>query len=164
MGINYSSFKKFGKEVHLLFGEPILKEHVDNHSEGKFHLDFNGLLASRLGNLVYEIDGKDVEKRKSIFSIKMKTSLLVLLVPGIIGMLIHLPFYLPIKLFTELRFKKSGHYDSVVASLLILLYPFYLLLMFLILLPLSSPSALLLFVLLPLFARCALEVKYQFDY
>ena len=147
-----------------MFGDPILKEQVSNHSEGKFHLDFNGLLAARLSKLVYEIDEKDAVKRKSIFSIKKKSSLLFLLIPGILGMLVHLPLYLPIKLFTELRFKKSGHYDSVVTSLLIMLYPVYLLVVFLLLFPPSGPLALIVFVLLPILAKCALEVKYQFDY
>jgi 1-acyl-sn-glycerol-3-phosphate acyltransferase len=164
MGINYSSFKKFGKEIHLQFGEPILKEHVDNYSEGKFHLDFNGLLAARFRKLVYEIDEKDVEKRRSIFSIKKSASLLLLFIPGIIGMLVHLPLYLPIKIFTEFRFKKSGHYDSVVTSLLLILYPVYLLLVFLLLIPSLGLAALTVFLFLPLLARCALEVKYQMDY
>lgn len=164
LGFNYSSFKKFGKDVHLHFGEPILKEAVENKTEGKFHLDFNSVLAERLGKLVYEIDSKDAGKRKTVFSIKKTASLFLLLIPGIIGMLAHLPLYLPIKTFTELKFKKSGHYDSVITSLLLVLYPLYLLIMFFVLFPHLGWLAIGLFIMMPLLAKCTLEVKYQLDY
>src|SRR5690606_8940326 len=42
LGINYSKFFSFGKEVHLLFGNPISSEIISKeNSEGKKHLDFN---------------------------------------------------------------------------------------------------------------------------
>jgi 1-acyl-sn-glycerol-3-phosphate acyltransferase len=163
LGINYSSFKKFGKEVHLLFGEPILKAELNHGSEGKFHLELNSLLSERLKTLVYEIDENDKEKRRKIFSIKKKMSLLFFIVPGIIGLLAHMPLYLPVKIFAEIRFKTSGHYDSVVTTLLLLFYPFYLLMTILILLPIFGSFAFGVLLIMPLLAKCTLETKYQLD-
>jgi len=56
-GINYSSFSKFGKNLHLNFGETISAEQVDwKSNNGKSILDFNDLLRNQLKGLVYEID------------------------------------------------------------------------------------------------------------
>jgi 1-acyl-sn-glycerol-3-phosphate acyltransferase len=164
LGFNYSSFKKFGKEVHLNFGIPILKEMIDNSSEGKLHLDFNNLLASELKKLVYEIKPGDLEKQEQVFSIKKDPSAILLLIPGLLGILVHLPLFLPVKLFTEARFKKSGHYDSVLTTLLLLLYPVYLILVFFIMYPFTGPLSLLVFIIMPLLAKCSVALKYQFNY
>jgi hypothetical protein len=49
------------------------------------------------------------------------------------GWVLHAPLYYPIKAFTHIRFKNSGHYDSVLHSLLLLSYPLYIMALILIL-------------------------------
>src|SRR5206468_2914871 len=35
VGLNYSSFKKFGKEIHLVFGKPIKELSIPEENQGK---------------------------------------------------------------------------------------------------------------------------------
>lgn len=160
---NYSSFKKFGKEVHLFFGEPIDRNSVlQQESEGKQLLAFNEQLNEQLKKMVYEIDEKDKLTIRKLFSIKIRPSFYFLLLPAIIGWLLHAPLFYPCKLFAE-RFRKTGHYDSVISSLLLLLYPVYLLLLILIGFYFFGWFTLLLIVLLPFTAWACVQVKYQLD-
>lgn len=164
LGFNYSSFKSIGKEVHLLFGEPILSTDIDLQApEGRQWQQFNQLLHTQLQQLVYEIDEKDNAKRRKLFSIHKTASLYLLLLPALAGALLMLPLWLPIRIFTDLRFGKSGHYDSVLHSLLVMGFPLYLLLLLLIGLCFAGPWALVLLPLLPFLAWAAVQVKCQLD-
>ena len=128
VALNYSSFKKFGKEVHLFFGEEITADAVDARtSHGKQLLDFNSLLQNQLQQLVYEISPKDKARLHHFFPAKRNSAFYLLLVPAIAGFILHTPLFYLCKAFTELRFKNSGHYDSVLTSLLLIGYPFYIL-------------------------------------
>ena len=149
-GINYSSFKKFGKEVHIYFGEPIPP--IQDSSEdlnGKEINGFNERLEHELKKLVYEIDQNDKEQKRTFFKPNSNPLNILLFIPAAIGFLVHAPLFLFCKLFTDLRFKRSGHYDSVLHSLLILFYPIYLLLIFFILMPFTITWALLSLIVLP---------------
>ncbi|MFL5738734.1 MAG: 1-acyl-sn-glycerol-3-phosphate acyltransferase [Flavisolibacter sp.] len=129
---NYSSFKKFGKEMHLFFGEEIGSNSVlQEETEGKRLLAFNENLEHQLKQLVYEIHPEDRMRVKKIFPIKRTASFYFLLVPAICGWLLHAPLFYLAKTIAS-RFKNSGHYDSVLHGLLILSYPVYLLLIFII--------------------------------
>jgi len=126
VALNYSSFKKFGKEVHLFFGEEISADTIDaTTSQGKQLLDFNFLLQAQLQQLVYEIDEPDKVKWRQFFAVKRTAAFYLLLLPALAGFLLHAPLFYLCKLFTKLFFKHSGHYDSVLTSLLIITYPFY---------------------------------------
>ncbi len=58
VGFNYSSFKSFGKDVHIYFGQPFSKEIIQqNTSHGTQLLGFNTVLQKELKTLVYEIKG-----------------------------------------------------------------------------------------------------------
>ena len=127
MGINYSSFRIFGKNVIINFGELITAEKFDyNLSEGKTISDFNLKLEKQLKNLVLEIEPADKEKIRKIFfrpqSLIKKT---LLFIPAIAGWLLHAPLYFPIILLIKNR--AMDHYDSIVVGLLFILYPIYLL-------------------------------------
>jgi 1-acyl-sn-glycerol-3-phosphate acyltransferase len=162
VGFNYSSFKKFGKEVHLHFGESIQPAPIlDEGTEGRQLLAFNGELKNQLQQLVYEIDPHDKATVHNIFSIKKRPSFYVLLLPAIIGWIAHAPLFYPCKIFAH-RFKGTGHYDSVLNSLLLLLYPIYLLVILFLLFSIQAAYALCV-LLLPFTARACVEVKYQAD-
>lgn len=154
VGLNYSSFKWFGKTLHLNFGEIFSYRQFDpTVSNGKLLLEFNDRLNDQFKKLVYELDIKDKHAVGRTF--KRSRSFLeyaLLAVPALIGWLLHAIFYYPIKLFCDFRFERSSHYDSVLHSLLVLLYPVYLLLFFLVILPSGLTAALTTTILMPFFA------------
>ncbi|HTM91377.1 MAG TPA: 1-acyl-sn-glycerol-3-phosphate acyltransferase, partial [Flavisolibacter sp.] len=126
---NYSSFSKFGKEVHLFFGSPIVRDAVLQHeTDGKLFLSFNEQLNSQLQKMVYEIEPSDKRTIRKVFSIRPKPSLLFLMIPALIGWIVHALLFYSCKLFAEF-FRKTGHYDSVLISTLLLIYPIYFLLL-----------------------------------
>src|SRR6476661_8892660 len=97
--LNYSSFRKFGKEMHIHFGEPIDASVVlEQRSEGRKFLSFNEQLREQLQRLVYEIHPGDTEKRRRLFSIERKSSFYLLLLPDIVGWLLHFPLFYTTKL------------------------------------------------------------------
>jgi 1-acyl-sn-glycerol-3-phosphate acyltransferase len=160
-GINYSSFQKFGKEVHLYFGTPIDKDVVLQHdSDGKLLLAFNEQLNSQLQELVYEVDSKDVHGIREKFPGKMKPSFYLLLIPALVGCILHAPLFYPVKLLAH-SFRNSGHYDSVLTSALLFLYPPYFLLVVLLAFLFSCWIAILAVVVLPISAWACTQVKFQ---
>jgi 1-acyl-sn-glycerol-3-phosphate acyltransferase len=160
---NYSSFKKFGKEVHLLFGEPIDRDNVLQYeTEGKQFLAFNEQLNSQLKEMVYEIDRDDRRTIRKVFSIQPKPSLYFLLLPAFAGWILYAPLFYLCKLIAE-RFKETGHYDSVLTSLLLLLYPFYFLLLLLIGFNFNLWAGLGLIIVLPFSSWACVQVKYQLN-
>lgn len=157
LGINYSSFKKFGKIVHLNFGDIINPDQFSrNQSDGKLIAEFNYQLKSQLTNLVYEIESDDILKVHQIFS--PHTSVIVriiLAIPALLGFILHAPLVYAI----HYRIKKDAvdHYDSVMVGLLFLLYPFYLVIVSIIFLFICGSKALWLFLLMPLTALSLLH-------
>ncbi len=125
VGINYSSFRRFGKNVFLNFGPVISKEDIDlTEADGLQHQAFNKKLQSELAKLVMEIP-KEADKKVLI----VKSSLfkkILLAIPAAIGYLVHLPLYLPTKKFIWKRTHDNDHFDSVIMTLLLVTYPLYL--------------------------------------
>jgi 1-acyl-sn-glycerol-3-phosphate acyltransferase len=160
---NYSSFGKFGKELHLYFGETITAESISENGEGKKLLQFNQLLNEQLKKMVYEISPDDEEKIRQSFSIRKETSFYFLLIPAIAGFLLHFPLFFLCKILTEWKFKSSGHYDSVLTSLLILSYPVYLLICVGIGFSLCAVCGALLIFIMPFTAWAAVQLKYQLN-
>ena len=160
LGINYSSFRKFGKIVHLNFGDFIFKEAIQEElSSGKALIEFNAALKNQLQDLVYEIKKEDTETVKKIFRIKTNPLKKVLLfLPALLGFLFHAPIYYAIILIIKDRAK--DHFDSIIVGALFLFYPVYLLLFVLItFLITSSIYSLLLLFLMPLTALSLLYFK-----
>ena len=160
LGINYSSFRKFGKIVHLNFGDFIFREDIQEElSSGKALIEFNAVLKNQLQDLVYEIKKEDTETIKKTFGIKSNPLKKVLLFfPAIIGYFLHAPFYYAIILIIKDRAK--DHFDSIVVGALFLFYPVYLLVCVLIAFLVSSGNySLLLLFLMPLTALSLLHFK-----
>lgn len=129
--INYQSFTRFGKNIHLSFGNMIEKDDVDlNNGFGKSVLQFNEILRNELQPMVYEIADTDVQKRKSLMVKRIPILIKIgLAIPALAGWLLHLPLWWPVKLFAKNYGAKNDHYDSLMVGLLFVLYPIYLLLM-----------------------------------
>lgn len=130
VGINYSSFTRFGKNVFLRFGEPITSADSSSaDSDGFRNLSFNAKLEAQLKQLVIEIPKTDRAAQESQLVIKISPlKKIALTIPAAIGWLLHMPLYLPIKAFTWQRTRHNDHYDSVMIALLLISYPLYLLL------------------------------------
>ena len=158
---NYSSFRKFGKEVHLFFGDPIDRSMVlRNDSDGKSLLAFNDQLNEQLKKLVYEINADDTLTIQNVFSIKLKASFYFLLLPGLIGWILHAPLFYLCKLLSE-SFRYSGHYDSVLSAMLLLSYPFYYLFLVVCAFGINIAVGIPAMLIIPLTAWACTQIKYQ---
>ena len=128
MAFNYNKFRSFGKNVFINFGEPIDKEAILQHlSDGKLFSSFNEQLQQQLEQLVYEIDADDVQKQKEKFYVHQPLLKRILLaLPALAGWILHVPFFYTAKALTK-KYFNNDHFDSALASMLMLAYPLYLL-------------------------------------
>jgi len=166
VGINYSSFRRFSKNVFINFGEAMTMHDFDlNHGHGIRYQSFTNKLQQQFEKLVFEIDKNDVQKQKEL--LERRPSLLariILFIPAAIGFIVHAPLYLPIKSFTYKRTWNNDHYDAVMVALLLFLYPLYLLILIstAILMTKNFYFLLLVFVL-PFTAWSYIQLKAQLD-
>lgn len=130
VGINYSSFSRFGKNIFLNFGEIITATDIINGgADGQRHLAFNNKLKSELEKLVFEIPAGNKELRQEKLAVKISLEKRILLsLPALLGWLLHLPLFLPVKQFSRQKTKGTDHYDSVITGILLITYPLYLIL------------------------------------
>lgn len=166
VGINYSSFRRFGKNVIINFGEIIVREDILwNSSEGMRYQAFNNKLLQQLNSLVFEINNQDKEKKQILLE-KKPTGLSKVLFafPAFIGWLTHVPLYLPVQKITYKKTAHNDHFDSIMAAVLLVTYPFYLLFIsFAAFYFTGSFFSFLLLFFLPLTAWCYVQVKPQLD-
>ncbi len=166
LGINYSSFRRFGKNMFINLGEMITAEEFDRSvTDGVRHQQFNNKLQQQLQALVYEIPQNDKEKQASLLSVKIPLlKKIILSFPALLGWLLHLPVFLPVKSFTWKRTHDNDHYDSVMTGILFILYPLYLLLIAIVLfISTHSWYSLLVFLFLPFTAWSYTQLKPQLD-
>lgn len=163
LGINYSSFRFFGKNVFLNFGEMITKEMFDfGQMKGKLINDFNEKLNAQLQSLVLEVDKNDSEKlRKYFFIPQTSFKKIILFVPAIVGFIVNAPLYF--LMHFVIKNKADDHYDSVITGILFFLFPVYVLAITLIVFfATKNFYSFLLLALLPFCAWSYLQIKTQF--
>lgn len=127
VGINYSSFFCFGKNIFLHFGD-ILEARQAGYpaADGHRHQSFNNLLAGQLQQLVFEIPVNDRPLQEQRLMVRQSAGKKILLfLPALCGWILHAPLYYPVKWFTFQRTRDTGHYDSVLNGILLITYPFY---------------------------------------
>jgi len=166
VGINYSSFRRFGKNLFINFGEIISQKDFDLHeADGKKFQAFNQKLEHELHELVFEIDKKDISKQKQLLEKKPSlVSKILLFIPAVIGWLVHAPLFLPIRSFVIKRTRNNDHYDSITVAMLLFFYPLYLILLILIAILLTSNFYFLILIFaLPFTAWSYVQVKGQLD-
>ena len=166
VGINYSSFRRFGKNIFINFGEIITKNDIEwEIAEGLRYQSFNNRLREQLSQLVFEINNADKKKQEKLLERKPAIAERILLfVPAAIGWLTHIPLYLPLKKYIWKKYCHSDHYDAVLMGLLLITYPFYLL--FIVLLLFVSIKSWWVFTLLSIFPFTAwsyTQLKGQLD-
>ena len=166
LGINYSSFERFGKNVFVNFGEFIDAKDIDlSAPDGARNQEFNSKLQAQLQQLVYEIKKDDKEKIRQLLEIKPSLAKRILLfIPAIIGFIVNAPLYLLLRSFVKKKAGGTGHYDSVMMGLLLITYPLYLLLIVLITY-LFAKTALVwwLLLIIPFTAWSYVQLKEQLD-
>jgi len=167
VGINYSSFTRFGKNLFVNFGTIFTANDFDkNSSDGAWNQVFNNRLQQELSPLVFEIEKKDKKRQKELLEIDLSLFTKILLaIPAAIGWLIHAPLYLPIKHWVHKKYNNSGHVDAMQIVLPLFIYPFYLLLIiFLLFFTLNTYWVFLLIIILPFTAWSYVQVKGQLDH
>lgn len=166
VGINYSSFRRFGKNMFINFGDMITMNDIDmSQPDGSLYQSFNTLLEQQLKQLVFQIDKKDKEKQQALLQKKpSRLKRIFLLLPAFIGFITHWPVYMPVRNFTLKRTRHNDHYDSVMTGILLFAYPAYLLLLTWIFFMLSgSWYVFMLWLLLPFTAWSYVQLKPQLD-
>lgn len=164
VAINYSSFTRFGKNIFIHFGKPITSVKIDlTAPDGVRNLAFNKLLLEELAKGVMEIPKDDIATQKEQLTVPVPLwKKILLFIPAVAGWLLHAPLFLPVKSFVWRRTRDNDHYDSVMVSLLLLLYPLYAIAVALAgVLLFSNWIMLSLLLVLPLTARCVVELKQQ---
>ena len=166
VGINYSSFKRFGKNLFVNLGNIFMANDLDkNLSDGVWYQVFNNRLQEELRPLVYEIEKEDKARQKELLKIEIPLfTKIFLAIPAAIGWLVHAPFYLPIKYWVHKKYEDSGHVDAMQITIPLFIYPVYLLLIVLILFfVLKTWWVIFLFIFLPFTAWSYVQLKGQLD-
>lgn len=166
VGINYNSFRSFGKNIFLNFGEFIMKDDFNFvNADGLRHQSFNVKLQEQLEQLVFEIPQDDKERKKNLLKINIGIFTKILLfIPALLGFITHAPLYIPAKFFTVNKTKSTDHHDSVILSILLFSYIFYLLIItFVLWMITGSWWIFLLLIAMPFTAWSYVQLKSQFD-
>jgi 1-acyl-sn-glycerol-3-phosphate acyltransferase len=162
LGINYSSFRSFGKNVFLNFGNIIsIHDFPNDIPFGRYLKEFNEKLSGELENLVFEIDKNDRKKAAGYFQINQSLIKRILLfIPAIIGLVTAFPLYFIFHLIIKKR--AQDHYDSVMTGLLFFFYPLYILVIMLAVYFITmNVYSFLLVLILPFGAWSYLQMKTQ---
>jgi 1-acyl-sn-glycerol-3-phosphate acyltransferase len=166
VGINYNSFKKFGKNVKLFFGESIVSVDANaNKSHGRSIQSFNNNLLQQLQGFVFEINAKDEAALQGKFYVAQPLLKKILLfIPAISGFLLHAPLYYPAKKTIQKMSFHTDHFDSVMVGIFFLLYPLYCILITSIVFAITKqPASVLLIFILPFTAWACVHLKKQLD-
>ncbi len=166
IAINYSSFKKFGKNIKLFFGDIISKADIDyTDSHGNAIRQFNETLKTQLNKYVFEIDSNDKAALHKAFYINHSfIKKLLLFIPAVIGGIIHAPLYYFSKWLSNQFVKEEGHDDSKIIGFLFVFYPLFLLLLFAVCFAVTASwLSCLLVLILPFTAWSFVQLKKQLD-
>lgn len=160
VGMNYSSFRKFGKNVILRFGNFIESNDISKEGiTGRSITSFNAELHQQLNNLVIELPKDALRQRQLIFKTTVsRFKFLLFALPAFVGFLLHVPLLSLFHLI--IRKKAKDHYDSIVVGLLFFFYPVYLLILAIVIaLCCNWWMALLIVLIVPLTLWSFLQVK-----
>jgi 1-acyl-sn-glycerol-3-phosphate acyltransferase len=166
VAINYSSFKKFGKNIKLFFGDVITKEDVDlKDSHGNAIRQFNETLRPRLSKYVFKIDSDDKATLQKVFYVRQSpVKKILLFIPAVLGAVLHAPLYYFTKWLGDTLVKEDGHDDSKLIGFLFIIYPLSLLMVSLLLVYFTgSWLGFLSLLLFPFTAWAFVQLKKQLD-
>lgn len=155
MGIAFDHFHRFGKEVHLHFGKPLLPQILlPYEEEARSLICFN--------KIVYDEINQRIElPNKERLTLAEKISCACIALPACC---IHAPLYYPVKKLVQQKTRGTVFYDSVLFGVLLFVYPLYVLLLCYLLLLMTGPLSLawLIFLLIPFSAWIAVRWRKSF--
>ena len=166
VSINYSSFKKFGKNIKIDFGDIISKEDINyKDSHGNAIRQFNETLKPQLSKYVLEIEENDKEALHKLFYLEQSLLKKILLFnPAVVGFVVHAPLYYFVKWIGDVFIKEEGHHDAKLVAFLFILYPLFLLIVGFTLLSFTGNwFSLLTILVLPFTAWAYVQLKKQLD-
>jgi hypothetical protein len=133
--------------------------------DGKRNQAFTATLEKQLENLVYRIDSQDHESQKKLLERRMPAfEKILLILPALVGWLLNSLLYIPLRSFTIKKASNNDHYDSILTSLVVFLYPLYVIVFTLVLyLVTENLFVLLLILILPFTAWAFVRLKPQLD-
>lgn len=123
VGINYHSFSQVPKRVQVNYGKLMECNNFALSSAAAFYNQFNTVLDNRLTPLVVEERDPSLQKNRPNVLLKA-----MLLLPALVGLIIHKPLYLLWKSFVQNKTKGTVFYDSVLFAGMLILYPILVLL------------------------------------
>lgn len=123
-GINYSSFRRFGKNVFINFGSFIQSHELPlSANDGTRYQSFNKRLQQEMEQLVFEIPKHDYSAQQKKLALPVSPwKKWLLFIPAAAGWLLHIPVSFYPKRLVWKYTSQNDHYDSAVAALFILLY------------------------------------------
>ena len=150
--IEYSSFDRFGKTIDIRIGECFGSEIATDITQASCINQINAATTNQLLGLSASVPFAPVKPGV--------ITRVLLLIPAMLGAVLHAPLYLPLQSFAKKVSAGNVHYDSILLVTLCYLYPVYLLLITITLLLLSHQWwALGVFVIFPITAKAYLHWK-----
>jgi len=149
--LRYASFTKTPKDVTMHLAQPVNIRDFDIQREAVFYNEFNRVVKKKLE--VENLNNFPIQSQAVFIKI-------LLALPSFLGYLIHRPYYIFIKKLVSKKTKGTVFYDSVLFGLLMLTYPFFVLLITVIVFLISQNMlAWGLLILLPLLGWCYKKFK-----
>ncbi len=154
LGIAYDSLQEFGKTVRLDVAEPVaavtMLPFADDAKNRQYFNDYAHKIISSLVRIPGGI-GKPVIAQY------------LLLIPGIIGYILHIPLYRLLNKLVREATRGTVFYDSVLFGTLLLVYPLYLMMLALVLsfTSLSAIAAFTIILIHPFSACCAVRAIHR---
>ena len=148
--VTYNSFTAFGKNIRIHLAEPIeAKQLIPYQDDAKNFQNFNDTLYQQLSAMI---------QIPTVFKNQYRIPLAM---PALIGFFLHIPFYTLLKKQIYTKTRGTVFFDSVLFGVLLILYPIYLILLMLFMYLLHVPPLILLMIILlhPLLAWCAVQYK-----
>ncbi len=150
--LEYSSFDRYGKTIDIRIGERFGSEIATDISHASCINQINAVTTKQLLELSNSVSFAPVTPGL--------ITRLLLLIPAMLGAVLHAPLYLPLQSFAKKVSAGNVHYDSILLATLCFLYPVYLFLIVLILLLLTHQWwPLAVFIIFPLMAKAYLHWK-----
>ena len=127
--INYSSFRSWGKQIHLHFSNPItLSDIPQNLSEGAAYQVLNQQIHQALAQTVYQVPNQQALESAGYFLPKRHARewMYYLLLPfSILALVLHAPLYAILHYLGLILVKENDHADSIMVGVGFFLYPIY---------------------------------------
>jgi 1-acyl-sn-glycerol-3-phosphate acyltransferase len=118
--LQYSSFDRFGKTIEIRLGSLFGSEIADDVNHASTINKINATTTEQLLHLSNDYPFKTVEPNL--------LSIFLLLIPAMLGAVLHAPLYLLLHAFAKKVSTGNVHFDSIMLASLVFIYPIYLLL------------------------------------